>query len=74
MIAMKVTDKNLVQFSRVKGGMQPSPQSNNQRPLWVGCCRLSNIAVTLRVRVGTPAEVPKKINSMSSSRFKKYSG
>ena len=46
----------------------------NQSPLWVGCCRLSNIAVTLRVRVGTPAEVPKKINSMSSSRFKKYSG
>ena len=69
MVAVQMGNKDLIQFARMMGRMQklmlgPSPQSNNHISARVGCCKLSIIDVILRVRVGTPADVPKKVNSI----------
>ena len=58
-------NKNLIQFAgmvgRVKKLMLGPFAAVSAR---VGCCKFSIIDVILRVRVGTPADVPKKVNSI----------
>ncbi len=64
MIAVKMADKNALKLTGMKRGIKhlmlcPFAAIKSHTPGCVGCCRCNKIAVTLRERVGTPADVPK---------------